>query len=224
MATVRKSASQLTITSFSHTPRLVVGLTLLLVGLLIIFAIFMRLIHIRSLVSESWTELPQSIEMTDDLTEDDLTPGEVFVLILYGGARSLTREQRPVVALAILTAIVAAAILAGCKRSQIATFDRSKQQVTIIQPDRFFRAKVLQYPFEAIAAIRIDRDRSFLSRAERSYRVQLEIDLQDAAAKEQSDFIYKKVYPLSSYNHDQAWAEDTFAELEAFVQRGREDM
>ena len=216
MTTIHKSGSQLTITAFTQRPRLIIGLILLVMGTLIALAIFVRLFQVASLASMSLTELPQSVESVDNLP-GDVAGGEVLIRLVYGGVRAAIRGQRPVLALALLSAIVGALMLVGYKPGQVAIFDQDTQQVTIRQPQRFWRTTVSQHPFDAISAIPIDQDRSYYSRGDKRYSVQLEIDLQDPAAREESDFVYKKVYSLSAYAHEQAWAEKTVTQIQALL-------
>jgi hypothetical protein len=212
MTTVQETPNRLTIKSFSHRRQLIIGLTLLLFGLLVSFAIFFRLIQIRTMVADSLTQLPQANQ-----SAEAPSPGEVLVRLGYEGVSSATRGPRPVVALGFLSSIAGMIILAGYKPGQVTTFDKTSRQVTLVKPDRFFRSQIVHYPFEAISVVRVERDRSFASKGENVYTVQLEVDLQDSTQKK-SDFVYKKPILLSRFNHHRGWAQEMVKKITAFIE------
>jgi hypothetical protein len=211
MTTIQETPNQLTIRAFSQRRRLIIGLILLAFGLLVSFAIFFRLLQIRTMVADTFAQLPRTAQ-----SADIPTPGELLVRLGYEGVRSATRGPRPIVGLGFLSSIAGLILLTGYKPGQIITFDKNSRQLTLIAPDRFFRPQMAQYPFEAISAVRVERDRSFASTGERSYTVQLEVDLQISTG-EKSDFVYKKPILLSRYNHERSWAEEMVKRITGFI-------
>ncbi|NJN19102.1 MAG: hypothetical protein HC822_24040 [Oscillochloris sp.] len=96
------------------------------------------------------------------------------------------------------------------------TFDKTSRHVTLVESDRFFRPQVAHYPFEAISAVRVERDRSFVSKGDTVFTVQLEIHLNDPTRSE-SDFVYKKPILLGQFKHNRAWAQDTAEKIKAII-------
>lgn len=213
MTTIRETPDQLTIKSFTRIRRLVIGLVLLIFGLLVAFAVFIRLIQLRTLVSDALTELPANAQ-----AEQELSSGEVMVRLSYQGVRSVIYGPRPVAGLGFLSFITGIIILLGYKPGQVITFDKTNQQVTIVQADRFFRPQITQYPLQTISGVRMERDRSFMSQGENNYTVRIEIDLNDPADENQ-DFVYKKPILLSTYKHNQGWAQNMVQKIEAFIEK-----
>jgi hypothetical protein len=211
MTTIQETPYHLTIKSFSQRRRLIIGLTLLAFGLLVSFAIFFRLIQLRTLVSESLTQLPRSTQIAEAPSS-----GEVLVRLSYEGVRSVTRGPRPIVGLGFLSSIAGLIILAGYKPGQVITFDKGGRQVTLVTSDRFFRPQMSQYPFAAISAVRVERNRSFASTGANVFTVQLEIKLDDPTHSN-SDFVYKKPISLSRFKHNRAWAQDLVDKILAFI-------
>ncbi|MEM7028234.1 MAG: hypothetical protein AAF629_01485 [Chloroflexota bacterium] len=211
MTTIQESLQQLTIKSFSQRRRLIIGLVLVTFGLLVSFGVFIRLIQLRTLVSDALTQLPSTAQNAQEPSS-----GEVVVRLSYEGVRSVTRGPRPIVGLGFLSLLVGMIILAGYKSGQVITFDKNTRQVTLIQSDRFYRPQMAQYPFEAISAVKVERDRSFASKGENVYTVQLEIDLNDADQANQ-DFVYKRPIRLTRFRHDQIWAQDMVKKIEAIT-------
>jgi hypothetical protein len=212
MTTIQETPNRLTIIAFSHRRRLIIGLILLMLGLLVSFAIFFRLFQIRTMVADSLTQLPQTAQ-----SAEAPSPGEVLVRLGYEGVRSATRGPTTRSwALSILSSIAGMILLAGYKPGQVTTFDKTSRQLTLVEPDRFFRPHIVHYPFEAISAVRVERDRSFASTGERAYTVQLEVDLQHSTG-ENSDFVYKKPILLSRYNHERSWAEEMAKRITDFI-------
>jgi hypothetical protein len=211
MTTIRETPNRLIIRSFSHRRRLIVGLTLLLFGLLVSFAVFLRLIQLRTLIADRLTELPRSAQ-----SANVPSPGEVLVRLSYRGVRSVTRGPRPIVGLGFLSLIAGGFILARYRRGRVIAFDKTKRQVTLVESYRFYRPRITRYPFEAISAVRVERDRSFASKGDNVFTVQLEIDLSDPTRIE-SDFVYKKPVLLSRFRHSRAWAQDLVEKIKAVI-------
>jgi hypothetical protein len=212
MTTVRETPNRLIIKSFSRRRRLLVGLTLLVFGLLVSFAVFFRLIQIRTLVADSLTRLPRFAESAEVLSS-----GEALVRLSYEGVRFLIRGPRPIVGLGFLSMIAGVMILAGYGPGQVITFDKTSRQVTLAEPGRFRRHQMAQYPFEAISAVRAERDRSFASKGDNVYTVQLEINLSDPT-QTKSDFVYIKPVLLSRFKHNRAWAQDMVDRITAVIE------
>jgi hypothetical protein len=212
MTTIQETPDLLVIKSFSHRRRLIFGLALLLFGLLVSFAVFFRLIQLRTLVADHLTQLPRPAQ-----SEQVPSPGEVVVRLTYEGVRFVTRGPRPVVGLGFLSLIAGGIILAGYKPGQVIAFNKTSRQVTLVKSDRLFRPQIAQYPFQAISAVRMERDRSFTSQGDNVFTVQLEIDLSDPTQNE-SDFVYKKPILLSRFKHSRAWAQDMVEKIEAVIE------
>lgn len=211
MSTIQETPNQLIIKSFSRRRRLIIGLILLGFGLLVAFAVFFRLIQLRTLVADELTQLPLPAQ-----SELASTSGEVVVRLSYEGVRAVTRGARPVVGLAFLSLIAGVIVLAGYKPGQVIAFNKTSRQVTLVESDRFFRPQMAQYPFEAISAVRVEQDRSFVSKGAHVFTVQLEIDLNDPTQTE-SDFVYKKPILLGQLHHSRAWAQDTAEKIKAVI-------
>jgi hypothetical protein len=212
MTTIQTAPNQLIIKSFSRRRQLMIGLILLVFGLLVSFAVFFRLIQLRTLLVDELTQLPLPAQ-----SQQVSSSGEVAVRLSYEGVRFVTRGPRPVVGLGFLSFIAGAIMVASYKPGQVIAFNKTSRQVTLVEPDRFYRPQVSHYPFEAISAVRVERDRSFVSKGEHVFTVQLEIDLHDPTRIE-SDFVYKKPITLGSFNHTHAWAQDTVAKIQAVVE------
>jgi hypothetical protein len=211
MTTLQETPNHLTIKSFARRRQLIIGLLLLGFGLLVAFAVFFRVIQLRTLIADELTQLPLPPQ-----SEQVSTSGEVVVRLSYEGVRAITRGPRPVVGLAFLSFIAGAILLASYKPGQVITFDKTSRHVTLIESDRFFRPQVAQYPFEAISAVRVERDHSFASKGARVFTVQLEIHLNDPTRRE-SDFVYKKPIVLGQFNQTHAWAQDTAEKIQAVI-------
>lgn len=211
MTTLQETPNHLTIKSFARRRRLIIGLILLGFGLLIAFAVFLRVIQIRTLIAAELTQLPLPTQ-----SEQVSTSGEVVVRLSYEVVRAVTRGARPVVGLAFLSFIAGVIVLAGYKPGQVVAFNKTSRQVTLVESDRFFRPQMAQYPFEAISAVRVERDRSFFSTGDHVFTVQLEIHLNDPTRRE-SDFIYKKPILLGQFNQTHAWAQDTAEKIQAVI-------
>jgi hypothetical protein len=211
MTTIQETPNHLIIKSFARRRRLIIGLTLLGFGLLVAFAVFLRLIQLRTLIADELTQLPLPTQ-----SEQASTSGEVVVRLSYEAVRAVTRGARPVVGLAFLSSIAGVIVLAGYKPGQVIAFNKTSRQVTLVESDRFFRPQVAQYPFEAISAVRVEQDRSFISKGAHVFTVQLEIDLNDPAQTE-SDFVYKKPILLGQFHHSRAWAQDTVEKITAVI-------
>lgn len=210
MTTLHATSNQLIITSFARRRRLIIGLTLLGFGLLVSFAVFFRLIQLRTMLADDLTQLPLPAQ-----SQQASSSGEFVLRLSYEGVRSITRGARPVVGLGLLSLLAGAIVLASYRPGQVIAFDKTSRQVTMVEPDRFFRPQVAQYSFEAISAVRVERDRSFVSTGDDIFTVQLEISLNDPT---QSDFVYKKPITLGQFTHNQAWAEDTAEAIKAVIE------
>lgn len=211
MTTIQETDNQLVIRSLAGRRRLIIGLTLLVLGLCVTFAIFLRLVRIRTLIAEELTQLPQVAQ-----SEEIPSSGEVVIRLGYEGVRRFSRGPRPVVALAILSSISGLVILARYQPGQVTTFDKIGRQIILVEPDRFFRPQVSHYPFDAIAAIREERDRSYSRIGDDVYSVQVEIDL-NAATQTESDFVYRKPIVLTQFSHSRDWAQALINKIEAFT-------
>jgi hypothetical protein len=211
MTRIRETPNRLIIRSFSQRRRLIIGLTLLSFGLLISFAVFFRLIQLRTMIADSLTQLPRFAESAELPSS-----GEVVVRLSYEGVRFITRGPRPIVGLGFLSLIAGIIILARYKRGQVIAFDKTSRQVTLVEPGRFYRPQIAQYPFEAISAVRVERDRSFASKGDNVFTVQLEVNLSDPTEIE-SDFVYKKPILLSRFRHSRAWAQDMVEKINAVI-------
>ena len=211
MTTIQETPAHLTINSFSERRRLIIGLALFLFGLLIALVFMFRVIQIRSLIAEELTELPQFAQSSDAPSS-----GEVVLRLGYEGTREFARGGRPVVALGFLSFIAGIVILARYKPGHVVTFDKHSRQLLLVEPDRFFRPQISHFPFEAISAVRVERDRSFAGRGESVYSVQLEIDLNDSTQAD-SDFVYKKPILLSRFDQEQVWAEEMVAQINRII-------
>jgi hypothetical protein len=212
MTTIQETPNHLIIKSFSQRRRLIIGLTLLVFGLLVSFAVFFRLIQLRTLLADELTQLPRPFQSAQVPSS-----GEVVVRLSYEGVRSVTRGPRPIVGLGFLSLIAGVIILAGYKPGQVIAFNKTSRQVTLVESDRFYRPQVAQYRFEAISAVRVERDRSFVSKGDDVFSVQLEINLNDPTQIE-SDFVYKKPILLSQFKHNRAWAQDMVEKIKAVIE------
>lgn len=211
MTTIQETPNHLIIKSFSQRRRLIIGLILLVFGLLVFSAVFFRLIQLRTLLADELTQLPLPAQ-----SEQASSSGEVVVRLSYEGVRAVTRGARPVVGLGFLSFIAGAIVLAGYKPGQVIAFDKTSRQVTLVESDRFYRPQVAQYPFEAISAVRVERDRSFAGKGDHVFTVQLEVNLNDPTRRE-SDFVYKKPILLGQFKHNRAWAQDTTEKIQAVI-------
>lgn len=211
MTTIQDTPNQLIIKSFSQRRRLIIGLTLLVFGLLVAFAVFFRLIQLRTLLADELIQLPLPAQSAQASSS-----GEVVVRLSYEGVRSVTRGPRAIVGLAFLSSIAGAVLLASYKPGQVIAFDKTSRQVTLVESDRFYQPQVAQYPFEAISAVRVEQDRSFVSRGDHMFTVQLEIHLNDAI-RTGSDFVYKKPILLGQFEHNRAWAQDAVEKIQAVI-------
>jgi len=138
MTTIRETPNRLIIRSFSRRRRLIIGLTLLVFGLLVSFAVFFRLIQIRTLVADSLTQLPRFAESAEVPSS-----GEALVRLSYEGVRFVTRGPRPIVGLGFLSLIAGVMILAGYRPGQVITFDKTSRQVTLVESVRVKRSRTL---------------------------------------------------------------------------------
>jgi hypothetical protein len=211
MTTIQETPNHLTIKSFARRRRLIIGLSLLVFGLLVSFAIFFRLIQLRTLLADELTQLPLPAQ-----SEQVSSAGEVVVRLSYEGVRSITRGPRPVVGLGFLSFIAGTILLASYKPGQVITFNKTNRHITLVESDRFFRPQVAHYPFEAISAVRVERDRSFVGKGDNVFTVQLEINLNDPTRRE-SDFVYKKPILLGQFKHNRTWAQDTAEKITAVI-------
>lgn len=212
MTTIQETPNQLIIKSFSQRRRLMIGLTLLLFGLLISLAVFIRLIQLPILVADALTEFPPVAQNAETPSS-----GEVVVRLGYKGVRLLTHGPRPIVGLGFLSLFAGVVILARYKPGQVITFNKTSRQVTLVEFDRFYRPQIAQYPFEAISAVHVERDRSFASRGDNVFTVQLEINL-NYQNQEESDFVYKKPILLSKFKHNRSWAQDMVEKIKAVIE------
>jgi hypothetical protein len=211
MTTIQETPNHLIIKSFARRRRLIIGLTLLIFGLLVSFAVFFRLIQLRTLLADELTQLPLPAQ-----SEQVSSAGEVVVRLSYEGVRSVTRGARPVVSLGFLSLMAGAILLASYKPGQVITFNKTNRQVTLVESDRLYRPQVAQYPSEAISAVRVERERSFVSKGDHVFTVQLEINLNDPTQMG-SDFVYKKPILLGQFKHNCAWAQNTAEKIKAVI-------
>ncbi|NJN19101.1 MAG: hypothetical protein HC822_24035 [Oscillochloris sp.] len=113
MTTLQETPNHLIIKSFAQRRRLIIGLTLLVFGLLVAFAVFFRLIQLRTLLADELIQLPLPAQ-----SEQVSSAGEFVVRLSYEGVRSVTRGARLVVGLGFLSFIAGAIVLAGYKPGQ----------------------------------------------------------------------------------------------------------
>lgn len=210
MPTIQESPTRLTIKSFAHTRRLILAVVLLLVGLSIVFAVPYKLLQMQEV------ELPP-IQVLKERGIDPPSPGEFLARLSDEGGRTVIRGQRPFLLAGFLSLIAGAGILFGYTTGQTVTIDKINRQISIKQPHRLFRTQTSHFDFEDLAAIRVERNRAFLSQGTRNYTVRLEFYVHGPDVKKSSDFVYKKWCLLGRYRLDQSHAQDIVAQISTFV-------
>ena len=214
MPTIQESPTELTIKSFARTRRLVLAIVLLLLGLLIVFAVPVRLLQMRDIE-------PPPIRILRERGFDPPTSAELLARLSDESGRTLIRGQRPILLPGILSLIAGAALLFSYTTGQTITFDKPSRQVSIKQSHRPFRVQTSRFDFDDITDIRVDRNRSYLSKGSNNYTVRLTFDLNGPNTEKPSDFVYKRQCLLSRYKLDQTRAQAMVDRVSAFVAQGQ---
>ena len=174
------------------------GLFLLVAGLLIV-----SLLRIRPL---SGTDLrpPRLIFQQEQTLEPESEIGkDATFRFAYQITKQTTSGLRPIIFLGVLGLIAGLTILLGPNRSDTVIFDKANKRLTLKQPRWFFRSEIETYPFEDIAEVRVERDRSSGTNNMNNYGVNLVLSHSQGTPLTNNYIHYKTVFPLSqSYRQD----------------------
>ena len=117
-------------------------------------------------------------------------------MLLYLG-RSLFISERAVVAGALLAALLGLIIILSPFDSSTASFNKATRRVTLKKPRWFFRSEVETHPFDTIAEVNVEQNRS-ANRKERTYGVNLVIGHSEGLPLSRNYTYYITVFPLSA--------------------------
>jgi hypothetical protein len=203
-----QTSTELRISTNDKVWLFILGVLMLGLGTMLLILIQVQPLTRRDL--QDPTLLVQQQQLEPELKPDFEEPSvsEAWYRLLLHLGRSIFIRERAVVGGALLAVLFGLIIILGPFDSTTASFDKATRQVTLKKPRWFFRSDVETYPFDTIAEVRVERDRS-AGRNDQTYGVNLVIGHSEGLPLSRNYTYYRTVFPLSAsfkYGYDQAQA------------------
>ena len=208
----------LTIKAGAKTKLLLLGLVVALLGLMVVGAGWMRLMHGFDIEPPGLIRIQQIY--LGDLSRDMPTSGEITVQFTYYTGRLFFARQRLFYAMGIVAFVVAMAIFIEPHWNRRITFDKSKQKIIVKMPGWFFRTYTEMYPLKDLVGVEVEK-KPDSDPKDVNYRVTL-IITQDKGIPLTPNYVhYTEVVPLClSYQEDEQDARVVADKIRNFIMYG----
>jgi hypothetical protein len=217
MKITTQTPTSMVIKAGGRTGLLTAGVTLLVVGLLVIVLVRVEPLTYLDAAAPDLIKASQERDPADSQLRTPSTGYASLNLAHYVGQLILSRE-RPLLLLSSIAILVGLVILTAPHRNRTVTLDKTGDQVRVTWPRWFFLTRAETYPLPHISEVRADWDRERSRRSDRKYRVELVIGHSEGAPLSHDYLFYKTVFPLTeSYRYDRETAQGMVDEIRGFL-------
>lgn len=186
----------------------ILGIMMVGLGTMLLILIQVQPLTRRDLLDPTLFVQQQQLEPELEPDFEEPSVSETWYRLLLHVGRSIFLRERAVVGGALLVVLLGLIIILGPFDSTTASFDQAARQVTLRKPRWFFLSEVETYPFDTIAEVSVEQNRS-ADRSDQTYGVNLVIGHSEGLPLSRNYTYYRTVFPLSAsfkYDHDQAQA------------------